>query len=164
MRAVVLNVILVCFTGCSLLKSRSVNNADSSYVQREKLTSSVSFQERTDNEIRLVFSDSAKQTFMVEISPEGDFMYSPIRGYKGKAKVLKISGNGEVWKQVLGSASAQKEIKVDSASSRSLKSEVNASNSQTSVKPERPGKWYVWTLIVAGGLIGWVILKERLRA
>ena len=165
MRTVVLYIILFCLPGCTVLKNRSVNNADSSYVQREKFASSVSLKERTENDIRLVYSDSVKLTFMVEISPEGDFTYSPNSGYRGKAKVLKISGNAEVWKRGGVAGSAQKDLKIDSTSSQDVKKKVGVRRSQTSVTRERYNQSYFWMLIVAGAaLIGWFFLKKRLKA
>ncbi|WP_256010291.1 hypothetical protein [Desertivirga xinjiangensis] len=160
----VLAVMILFFPGCSVLKNRSVNKTDSSFVQREKLTSAMSLKERTDSEIRLIYADSGKHTFMVEISPEGDFTYSPVGGFSGKAKMLKISGNGEIWRGGRSTLSARNDIKIDSVRSEDMRSRLRISNSQTSVKTEKQGKWYVWLLVVTAVLIGLLILKKRLLA
>ena len=140
---------LVLASGCSVLKNKLVQKADSSFVKREKLETSMVLKERTDSEFRMVYTDSGKHTFVVEISPEGEFIFSPLSGYKGKAKVLRVSGDWEGWQRRLGAVSLYQALDVDSFRKNETKTQLEVSARQTEVVSEKSVKWYVWMLIGA---------------
>ena len=161
--AVMACLCLVLASGCSVLRNRLVQKADSSLVRREKLETSMVLKERTDSELRMVYTDSGKHTFVVEISPEGEFIFSPLSGYKGKAKVLRVSSDWEGWQKRLGAVSVYQALDVDSFRKNETKTQVEVSARQTEVVSEKSVKWYVRILIGAViTIIFWLFFRGRM--
>ncbi|WP_256009780.1 hypothetical protein [Desertivirga xinjiangensis] len=97
----------------------------------------MSLKERTDSDIQLIYADSGKHTYQVQISPDGEFPFSLATGFSGKAKIVRISGNGGVWHQGIASLSAHKSVKIDSAGKKETKTSVAVSDIHSAVKDQK---------------------------
>lgn len=88
----ILGIILIFITACSLFKEKSFYRADSllnTNLKREVKTN------RTDHSkgIRIyVSSDSTDRNYFTEIFPKGSFNYSPEMGFSGEAERIVLKG------------------------------------------------------------------------
>ncbi|WP_256011833.1 hypothetical protein [Desertivirga xinjiangensis] len=145
--------------GCSAWKNRTVNKADSVVLKQEQTVTEVTIKNEQKEVLHSAHSDSLKEGYWIRIIPEGEFTYSPQKGFSGRASSLQIEGNRENWYAdwILAERSAARQF--DSLSDRSFQSKESVETKTTEKAPGRTMSWGIGLGVVLALTLFFILSK-----
>ncbi|WP_256009131.1 hypothetical protein [Desertivirga xinjiangensis] len=145
-------------TACSLIKNRTLARTDSLLLKKEQYIAEVTIKHKQTEVLNSAHSDSLKDSYWIRIIPEGEFTYSPGKGFTGKGKSLQIRGNKENWYSAVASAEKLSTLASDSTSNRSLQSREKV---KTKMTEKAQGKAMSWGIALGVILVLTVVFIFR---
>ncbi|MEJ6979652.1 hypothetical protein WG906_04275 [Pedobacter sp. P351] len=158
-RAIKFGLILLLFSSCTVLKSKSILKSDSLTIKEEQQKTKLEVMQKQRTEMLYLYSDSAKYRSRVSIVPEGEFSYSLDKGFSGKASSLIISGDHSMWQNSAGASLSHNLLSRDSSATSTLKMKEKISRNEKLREVSSRGRgWMAWLSVlslVAGCLALW---------
>ena len=142
---ILLLVISSKLAGCSTWKDWRVNKADSVVLKQEQTVTEVAIKNEQKEVLHTTHSDSLKEGYWIRIIPEGEFSYSPEKGFTGRASSVQIAGNRDNWHYAVASAERTSNVAFDSISNRLLQSKERM---ETKTKEKVPARTSGWGIVL----------------
>lgn len=123
---------------CSMMKEKNVMKSASNASIRESFSSDAGRSASLQEKRLLVRADSLSDEYQAEIIPDGNFTYSPLSGFSGRA--LSVRVKGVMKEKSVERDSAEKRLNVRETMSEGYKrEEAAASSSLNKQKNEQAG-------------------------
>gem|GEM_PF-753797 len=163
--AILLLSAILFLPGCSVMKNKYSESADSLGRRELSKTESSSLHSTNRANRLLVVNDSMDHQYSAEIFPKGQFHYSPSEGFRGEASRIVVKG--QIKRRLTSADSAAASSSLDKQKSAGLK-ENAMSRKSTELKEKevkKPGGVAIWWLVLlfAGLALVWWWGKGRTR-